>query len=138
MRTLALTIIAVALSFQLEGAEAQYSSYVKTNRYDFKVTEADMASTPVWKDQDDHPPLAARKALGLARARLAQLVSDSKDWKLDSLSLQPWGDGSHWYYLAVFTAPAPSDRVYIGRPVDMTIPVLMSGETVKPKVSAWP
>ena len=138
MRTLAITILALTLGAAFGHAEAEFSSYIKTNRYDFKITDADMAGTPVWKEQDDHPPLAARKALAAARSGLAQIVSDHKDWTLEGLTLQQWHDGSHWYYLAVFNAPVPPGVISIGRPVSMTIPVLMNGAAVKPKVSPRP
>ena len=137
MRTLALSIFALAFGIQFGRAEAIWSSYVKTNRYDFTVTDAEMAKTPVWREQDDDPPLAARKALRLARTRLAELVTDSKDWTLDALSLCEWHDGRHWYYLARFQAPLPAGGLN-GMPVSMRIPVLMSGEVVKPQVSRWP
>ena len=137
MRTLSLVILTLALGVQLGRAEAVWSSYVKTNRYDFTVTETEMAKTPVWREQDDHPPLAARKALRLARARLAELVTDSKDWTLEALSLREWHDDQHWYYLAIFHAPLPPGGLK-GVPVSMTIPLLMSGDAVKPKVSRWP
>jgi hypothetical protein len=90
---------------------------------------------PIWRRSDENPALPARRALQLARAHLAELVSDSKAWTLDTLSLQEVEQG-HWVYLAAFHL-FPKDSSFFGQPPPMTIPVLMSGEAVTPKVTAW-
>ena len=140
MRTLALTIFSLAFGVQFgHGASipdngSSWYSYVGTKRYVFRVTNSEMSKTPVWREQDEHPPLAARKALRLARTRLVEIVKSSRDWRLHSLSLCEWGDKRHWYYIAAYDVPVP----YIdGPPLTMRIPVLMSGDAVKPKVSRW-
>jgi len=135
MRKLTLILLVLVFGVQFGSAVEIWSSYVKTNRYDFTVQDDEIAKTPVWRERDEHPPLSARKALRLARARLAELISDSKAWPLDKLSLTERSHG-HWVYLAVFEFPhIPSPS---GPSIKMTIPVLMSGVAVKPKVSPWP
>ena len=120
---------------QIASAEWIWSSYFATNRYDFTIFEADLAKTPVWRHTDDHPPLAARKALQLARARLQELVPDSKAWTLEGLSLTQIRE-RHWIYLGIFELLR--DDGIEGLPPRIVIPILMNGVAVKPKASAWP
>jgi hypothetical protein len=76
---------------------------------------------PIWRSSDENPPLPARKALQLAEARLAELVSNSGAWTLDTLSLQEIDPG-YWIYVAAFQL-FPNDNVaFIGQPPTMTIP----------------
>lgn len=50
MRPLPFIILILALTSQLGCAEAVWSSYVKTNRCDFTVTEEEIAKTPIWNE----------------------------------------------------------------------------------------
>ncbi len=136
MRTLMLIILAIVLGGRIAIADAIWSSYVKNNRYDFHIEENEIGKMPVWKESDEHPPLSARKAIRAGKARLAELISESKEWKLERLSLVELRNG-HWVYLAIFEAPTPPGR-WEGRPFMMTIPITMNGVAVKPKVSPWP
>ncbi len=140
MRIVTLTTFTLALCIQLGRAEASWSSYIQTNRYDFIVADGTLAKTPVWKEASDSPPLAPRKALRLARARLGHLISDAKDWTLDSIRLEELRDG-HWIYLVAFEAPLPFGpngiRMLEGIPTIMTIPVMMDGVAIQPKISLW-
>ena len=116
---------------------AVWSSYVGTNRYDFAVSHAEIARTPIWQESDDQPPLPARKALRLARARLAKLFDDAKNWRLDTLSLSQVGGDGHWVYLVRFEPPLPPSGVLEGFQLNIAVPVLMSGVAVEPKISLW-
>jgi len=133
MRIFLLFPLAFAMMIQCGRAGEVWTSYYETNRYDFTVSETELAKAPVWNETDDDPPLSARKALRLARAALSEFVSDSKAWKFDSLSLREGRDG-HWVYLVSFELiPAGGGRV-----PTISIPVLMTGVAVKPRISPWP
>jgi hypothetical protein len=112
-----------------------WDSYARSKRYEFVIAPTDISKMPIWRDSDENPPLSARKALQIAKAGLADLVSDSKDWTLDTLSLQEV-DRGHWVYLAAFQL-FPKDTSFFGQPPTITIPVLMTGVAVKPKVTPW-
>ena len=130
MRNLPLVILVLAFGIQLGSAEEVWSSFVRSNRYDFKVTDEMIAKTPVWREKDDHPPLSEREALNLASIRLADLNFDSKEWKLDTLSLKELDD-RRWVYLAVFKSLVLSQS----SPVTVTIPITMTGYAVSPRVT---
>jgi hypothetical protein len=102
-----------------------------------RVTREQLLKTPVWRVQDDSPPLSPRRADVLATARFQKLVKDvtrSKDTKYfmrDSISLVDMGDNLHWVYVVSFmwtgaiSGPAPQVRIM----------VLMDGTVIEPKVA---
>jgi hypothetical protein len=131
-----LTFIGVQLAHADSDNVTVWSSYIGINRYDFAVSLAEIARTPVWRESDDHPPLAPRKALKLARACLAKLVTDAEHWLLHEVSLSSLSEhDGHWVYLVSFYPPLPPNGVWEGIVEPMTIPVLMSGVAVQPKIS---
>jgi hypothetical protein len=134
MRTTTLLILALVFGVRLSRADTTWSSYTSTNRFDFIVTDASIAKTPAWRENADHPPLSAGEALRLGRAELSKLISNSKEWTLETLILKPWRDGQHWVYLVRFEPPLPAGGLD-GFQFDMLIPVLMSGVAVEPKIS---
>src|SRR5262249_4943758 len=103
------------------------------------ITDNDVAGTPAWTDDADDPPFAPRKALKIARQKLAELVKPGAPWNLDSLTLQEWHDRKHWIYVARFEMLPPGDKHGLlsnkGVPITMTIPVLMSGIAVSPEIA---
>ena len=138
MRTIAI-IILMFIGSRLFGADGGWYSYVGTNQYSFEVSWPVIDKTPIWRESDDQPPLPARKALRSARAELSKLFLDASRWRLDSVGLSPILEHEgHWVYLVRFYPPAPpGGGVEQGFIQYMTIPVLMNGVAVEPKISRW-
>jgi hypothetical protein len=138
MRTIAI-IILMFIGSRLFGADCGWYSYVGTNQYSFEVSLPVIDKTPIWRESDDQPPLPARKSLRCARAELSKLFLDASRWRLDSVGLSPILEHEgHWVYLVRFYPPAPpGGGVEQGIIQYMTIPVLMSGVAVEPKISRW-
>jgi hypothetical protein len=71
----------------------------------------------------------------LARAELARLLPDAKDWTLIGLTLMPWPgseDQTHWLYDVRFVFHPPGAG---GIPDEIHIPLLMSGAVGRAKVT---
>ena len=123
------------------SAERTWFSNLPNKVYEFKVTESMTAKTPAWPEDAEHPPLSSRRALHLAKATLVGMVPNAVEWELETVGLEPWGDGAHWIYVITFRhfTTTPPDvngvRVSRGRPSTITIPVLLSGVAVEPTVT---
>jgi len=126
-----------ACLLRADGARScEWNSYIGTNQYSFQIGSEAIDKTPVWQARDDQPPLAARKALRLARAELAKLFTDAAHWRLDVVSLSPLSESDgRWIYLVRFYPPLPPGGIEEGFVPDFTIPVLMTGVAVEPKIS---
>ena len=76
----------------------------------------------------NEPPLAPRKAEQIARKKLAEFFPDGRRWRIESITLQPFGgvigQEKQWIYILRFME---RDIVSAGLPESMEIPVLMSG-----------
>jgi hypothetical protein len=130
-------LLALALTLNLGCAHVwqRDTNYVGENRYDFTVTTEEMTKSPVWGEQDENPPLSARRAMQIARKRLDELIPDAKDWKFEDLSMYEWKDG-HWLDLIEFEdIGPPGETHYNGPSITMRIPVLMNGVAIQPKVT---
>ena len=104
-------------------------SYHEGKQYESKVTIETLESSPVWTDGQENPPLAARRAVELASARLSKIVPDASKWGLQRILLQPVG--AKWVYVVEFLE-APRDNLPLdGRRGTFSIVVLMSGEAVE-------
>jgi hypothetical protein len=140
MRAIAIIILILVGTHVLRAAgssDCGWYSYIGTNQYSFEVSWAVFDKTPIWRESDDQPPLPARKALRLARACLSKLFTDAGHWRLDAVSLSPMPEhDGHWIYLVRFYPPLPPNGMN-GFVEPMTIPVLMSGVAVEPKISLW-
>ena len=121
-------IILTFLSSRLFGADCEWHSHVGTNQYSFQVSWSVIDKTPIWRESEDQPPLAARKALHLARTELSKLFKDGEQWRLDTVGLSPMmGHDGHWVYLVRFYPPALPGGIEERIIEYMTIPVLMDG-----------
>ena len=108
-------------------------SYHEGKQYESKVTIETLESSPVWADGQENPPLAARRAVELASARLSKVVPDASKWGLQRILLQPVV--AKWVYVVEFLEPPPANNLPLnGRRETFSIVVLMSGETVEPTV----
>ncbi len=102
--------------------------------YEFAVTRADIANTPIWSRESENPPLSPRRAGQIARTQLEELLPEGKAWLLREITLAQLGDDIHWLYLVTFEPPP------IGHPGEkdpdfMRIIVLMDGKTTPPTVT---
>lgn len=113
----------------------QYShaSYAFSKKYNVSVTSDALEKSPTWKEDDENPPLPARKAIRLANEMKDSLVTDSKDfkWKLQNASLQP-ADAGKWYWLVHYDAEFQGGST--GRPDNLRLVVLMDGTVIKPVI----
>lgn len=140
MRTVSIIVLIFVGAFLLRAEDrrsCEWDSYSGTNQYSFRIGSRAIDKTPIWLAKDEQPPLPARKALSFARAELAKLFTDAPRWSVDSISLSPLsdeGDG-RWIYLVTFYPQLPKSGNYEGLTEPMTVPVLMSGVAIEPKIS---
>jgi len=103
----------------------------------FKVTVTGSAigRTPKWNEQDENPPLSARRAIKLADNLRAKVVKDHEEWKwhLEHASLTPFSESpqGRWYWEISYYAARP---VYTGPHNELHLAVLMDGTVVEPEI----
>ena len=102
--------------------------------FTFHVHAETVRDTPPWPLDATCPPLPPRRAIEIARKQLNELVNEPSKWYFHEISLVDFGDHIHWVYVAMF------DREYSQEHADyyFHIPVLMTGDVVKPQVRALP
>ena len=107
-----LATIILAAVIQTGGTEnvAKFSSYVRSERWEFVVARATLNQTPVWEEADDEPPLPVRRAMSIAARQLAGLVSDADRWRFEAVSLRPIGGARHWVYIVDYNEPSPTQE----------------------------
>ena len=148
MRTVTFLAIVFVSATRLLGGEFLHSdrswfTHFTNKVCEFKVKDAEVVKTPTWAEDSEHPPLSARRAVRLAKATLAEIVTTPSEWKLDAVSLEPWDDEDHWIYIVTFrhlTTSHPDGsileaRITSFRPATASIPVLLSGVAVGPSVT---
>ena len=132
--TLALLIIACCVcgvataQDKAQNLKAKFSSYYDGKRYDFIITPEQLTNSPDWLEGQDNPPLAARRALEIAKAYLPKVVPNGEQWVNEGINLEPLGE-QKWVYLIQF---------YDGKDglhSSFNLVVLMNGETVEPKIT---
>src|SRR5258707_15250671 len=87
VRSMRAPAILTLLGFASSVLAGQFHSYsasgkIDQKHYEFTVSQADIARTPVWAPDADFPPLSARKAQDIARREMQELLCSGK---------QPWG-----------------------------------------------
>ena len=145
MRTLTFIAFMLTCGTNLLAGERSWFIHFTNKVCEFTVTDVMVAKTPVWAEDAEHPPLSSRRALRAARTALAAVVSDSRDWKLEAVAMEPWGDHGHWIYTVTFrhlTTSLPDGTMHASRlvrvgvkPSTISIPVLLSGVAVEPKIT---
>jgi len=105
--------------------------------YEFNITAADVAHTPIWSAGSDNPPLSARSADNVARRQLQELVPTARDWVRRQVRLVAFGDNLHWIYVVEFEPPPLENVAEFGRDY-MRIPVLFDGRVITPKLTPIP
>jgi hypothetical protein len=112
-----------------------YSSYAFDKRYSVAITDAALEASPDWEENEEHPPLSARRAIVLATKLKDKLVKDSAayKWKLQQASLRPAGDAK-WFWFVHFHAQY-QEGFSTGVPHHLRLAVLMDGTAIKPTVT---
>ena len=137
------TIVVIAASIASVAVAGEFlDSYFAPGKADGKqyvseVTKGEIAKTPTWSSQQEHPPLSPQRAQQIARDQLRQLLPDSSSWILREITLAKFSDDIHWLYLVTFEPPP------FGHPGEdnadfMRIVVLMNGQVVAPTVTPLP
>jgi hypothetical protein len=99
--------------------------------FTFKVTSEDLKATPSWSEDQESPPVSARKAIEKANALLEKLVKDTKRWELhQSILERAYGD--KWYWVVEYYDRGGKPK---GFKPSFHIMVLMDGAVVKPTSS---
>ena len=142
MKTLFLVLfLCVAAASAVELDPYNYKSglhycYLDGLRYTFAISNADYAKMRKWNPSEDaSPPVTPKRALELARARLARIKRPkSPGWDLVRISLEPIGGISYpngkWMYVVTFYLHI---NVF-GTPVAMNFIVTMDDKLVEPIV----
>jgi hypothetical protein len=78
-------------------------SHALGKRYRVTITYAELDNTPRWSEDEENPPLSAKKALQVANKMKDSLVKDDEKhkWTLESLTLTPAGK-SRWYWVVTY------------------------------------
>ena len=133
--------IFVAVLFVSRTANAQMKlySYAFKKQYVSTVTWEQISAAPAWKQDEENPPVSARKAIRLATKVKDSLVKDDEHfgWRMRSVELHEWG-GDYWYWVATYEAILQGGRASSGQPSQIRLIVLMDGTAVKPAVNPWP
>lgn len=110
-----------------------YSSYAFSKQYKVEITRENLNASPEWKENEENPPLSARKAIVIATKLKDKLVKDSVEfkWKLQRASLTP-AVNDKWYWLVHFDAEFQGGSS--GIPNHLRLVVLMDGTAVEPIV----
>ena len=82
---------------------AEFSSYHNGKRYDFRLTQEQLAETPAWQNDEPNPPLSVRQAQMVGVESLKKLFDDGDKWRLNDIGLVPVAD--RWVYLIAFEEP---------------------------------
>ena len=107
-------------------AETTFTVDYGGKKYEFRIAEADLQTTPAWAPGQENPPLSARRAIDVATKQLATLLPNAKDWRLSAVTLR--AIGNRWIYVVEFFEDRP---VALG----FQVVVLMNGVPVMPRVS---
>jgi hypothetical protein len=138
MRAFLLLLLLIAAFPVSGGLMNSYSASGKMDdkHYEFKVSEADILRTPIWKPDADFPPLSARKAQEIARREMQKLLGDGKqEWLLRETTIADMGDGMHFVYVIQFEPPLGVSCMGCDF---IRILVLMDGTVPKPIVKSLP
>lgn len=121
-----------ATSLSQQGAE--FSSYYLGNRYDFRLTDKQLLSTPAWLEDEPNPPLSPRTAQSAALGYLRTLFDNATAWRLEEIKLVPLNE--RWVYVVSLMPPPPPNTGEYSA-THFSIVVTMDGNAVTAVVSPW-
>jgi hypothetical protein len=100
-----------------------------TNRYDFRLSDADLAGS-TWMPQQPSPAVSVRESIATALKIVAPLTTSATlNIDFDEASLVPVGEKNTFLYLIHFRSTDASVQ-------ELFVPVLFNGKTPKPLISA--
>jgi hypothetical protein len=111
------------------GEDRTIDSNIFKDGYRTTVTSEAIANTPAWNNDDDNPPLSAKRATKIAKRQVDLMTKGQEHakWRLTSLSLESFDDG--WFWLVTYKAPSPGTTLAMS----LRIAILMDGTVVEPK-----
>lgn len=120
--------------YQEPEPEINWPTHVDAEHYyNPRLPISRLQQSPVWKPEDDNPPLSARKAMTAAAAVMKELAPYGKDAELSSPTLKLRESNGYWFWVVYYS---PNDW----RRYQSTFPVvvLMDGEVVRPRLTPFP
>jgi hypothetical protein len=129
-----LLLPAVASGGEIAGMGARGKADNK--QFEFPLHADEVKATPAWTSNSPCPPLEPRRAIEIATKQLRELVKEPAKWYFVQLELVQFS-GDHWAYIVIFDRHYPED-VAVTFGDFFQIPVLMSGATLQPRVTALP
>jgi hypothetical protein len=138
MTTKLLVFLSIVSSILLSTTATSHADWAFEDEVAGKVVETYVSDAKlektVWKDEDEHPPLAARKAIKLAKDEVKRLSPqlDLKQSKLvfEKLCLEPNGPTEQSWVWVIEFRRIQGVAIDFGETVHIV--VLMNGEVVKP------
>jgi hypothetical protein len=115
----------------LAQVETTFTVEYNGKKYEFHISEQELQGTPAWPDNQENPPLSARRAIDSASKQLATLLPNGKDWRLYEVTLRQIEN--RWVYLVTFLEPLRGDGAGQQLSSGFQIVVLMNGTAVMPR-----
>jgi hypothetical protein len=113
-------------------------SEFKESSYKFKLTRSAFSKAPIWKPEEQSPPLSPRKAFAIALAQAKELRPEVTNWNNPDIRLTPVGANDErgqfkgeWIYMV--RLQDCSEPIF-GVPFQLDIPVYLDGSTVEPAI----
>jgi hypothetical protein len=103
-------------------------SWAYGKAYDVNLSDDDIQKTPAWKQDDENPPLSARRAVRLATKMKDSLGKDAKQLEFGGLALEQFS--GRWYWTVRFAGDPENDRMMAPH---LFLVVLMDGTVPKPE-----
>jgi hypothetical protein len=131
----AITFLICSICVRAQIVEtSEYVSRAEGKVFHSTVSREQLLKTPVWRIEDDHPPLSPRAAERAAKKEFEKWIKNTTQWTENHITLDnldDTGDKIHWVYLVHY-------RRFANRVEDVqyfTVIALMDGTVVEPTVS---
>lgn len=128
-----LAVISFVMTFQI-GTAGEWGVYSEffDEFYLSLVTDELLQDAPIWRSDNDHPPLPPRKAISAAKQAVDKVFNPEKhaNWKmeLEEVALRPLGD-DRWVWVVRYEG-RPKVGGMTGIPPYLDLVVLMDGRVV--------
>lgn len=116
-----------------QSGQITWSVYADGQHYSSVLTMKRLSKSPAWKDEEEHPPLSARKAMATARQMAMEIAPFGKQVKLLPPSLKLRESNGHWFWVVTFS---PNDSRQFQSVFHVV--VLMDGTALRPEKSEPP
>ncbi len=114
--------------------QGEYNSYYQDKRYQYKISVAQLARSPIWDRQEEpNPPYPAANALRKAETFMATIPAPKNEfWTLDVLALEEL-EQDRWAWRATYRLGG----IVRGNAPTMQCWILMDGTLLKPKITSY-